>query len=211
MNAFSIPPIIMASIAFYVGLYHLMVYLRLKQRRENLTFALMCFLVSLYDVFSAGLYSARSLAGGYVWQRSQVVTMYLISIALVWFVNDYVSRKPTQWIWVLSTFFLVAAVGGLMNSLGRFWLMDQPAVKEIHLPFTLTITYYEMTPGPFANVVSIAGVLVIVYTLWLGVHTYRSGQRQKTRPLLAATLLLFAGVFNDTAVSLGFYPFIYTF
>ena len=211
MSVFSIPPIAMASITFYVGFYHLMIYLRLKRHREHLTFALMCLLVSLYDVFSAGLYSTQTLAEGFAWQRAQVIIMYLMTVAFVWFINDYISRKPTQWIYVLSALFILAVIGGLVNRPGMFWLADQPAIKSITLPFGLAVTYYEMTPGPIANIASIAGVLVFVYALLLSVHAYRAGQRQKARPLLVAILLLFAGVFNDTAVSINLYRFIYTF
>jgi hypothetical protein len=132
MNAFSIPPIVMASVTFYVGLYHLLVYARQKQHRENLTFALMCFTVGWYDVFCAGLYSARSVAGGFGGQRAQIMILDLVTIASVWFVNDYLSSKPTRWIWALSAPYLLAAIGGLVNWPGAFWLMDQPAVKEIH-------------------------------------------------------------------------------
>ncbi len=201
----------MASITLYVGVYHLLVYLRLKQHREHLTFALMCLLVGLYDIFCAGLYSARSLAEGFAWQRAQVTTLYLITVAFVWFVNDYISRKPTKWLWAFSTFFILAALGGLMNQANTFWVTDQPAIKEIRLPFGLAITYYELTPGPIANMTSVAGVLVCIYALGLSISAYRSGQREKARPLIITILLLFAAVFSDTAVSLSLYPFIYTF
>ena len=55
MSIFSIPPMVMAGIALYAGVYHLMIYLRRRLHRENLTFALMCFVVGFYDVFSASL------------------------------------------------------------------------------------------------------------------------------------------------------------
>ena len=58
MSPFSIPPIVMAGVVCYVGLYHLLIYLRRRQYRENLTFALLCFVVCLYDVCSASLTQA---------------------------------------------------------------------------------------------------------------------------------------------------------
>jgi len=145
MSIFSIPPMVMAGIALYAGVYHLIIYLRRRLHRENLTFALMCFVVGFYDVFSASLYNAHSVAEGFPWQRAQVIALALASATFIWFVNDYFSRKPTRSIFAYSAIFLLAAVGGLANRPGIFWLMDQPAVKEIQLPFNLAITYYEMT------------------------------------------------------------------
>jgi phosphomannomutase len=54
----------MASISFYVGFYHLLIYLRRWQHREDLTFALTCLATGLYDVFCIGLYNAASVAEG---------------------------------------------------------------------------------------------------------------------------------------------------
>ena len=42
MNAISIPPIAMATLTFYVGFYHFLIYRRQRDHRENLTFALSC-------------------------------------------------------------------------------------------------------------------------------------------------------------------------
>ncbi len=45
MSVSSLPAIIMASVSFYVGLYHLLIYIRRRQPREDLTFALLCLVI----------------------------------------------------------------------------------------------------------------------------------------------------------------------
>jgi hypothetical protein len=94
MSTLSIPAVVMASISFYVGLYHLLIYSRRKQHREDLTFALMCLATGLYDVFCAGLYSSTTVAEGVQWQRAQLVALAFFASAFLWFVSDYTRQNP---------------------------------------------------------------------------------------------------------------------
>jgi hypothetical protein len=47
MSAPSVLVVVMASMSFYVGSYHLLIYSRWRQHREDLTFALLCLAVGL--------------------------------------------------------------------------------------------------------------------------------------------------------------------
>ena len=108
MSTLSIPAVVMASISFYVGLYHLLIYFRRKQHREDLTFALMCLATGFYAVFCAGLYSATSVAQGVQWQRAQFIALALFVTSFVWFVSDYTHQKPQIATYVFSAFYLFA-------------------------------------------------------------------------------------------------------
>ena len=215
MNAMSVPVLVMAGVMVYVGSYHALIYLRQRQQREHLTFALSCLAMALYNLFTAGLYNVTSATEGVYWQRWQVVALALVAIAFAWFVFDYltptsaVPATTKRVLTVFSIYFALAAVTGMVDRSGLYRPMDQPAVKEIPF-FGSTITYYEMDPGPLTNVQSVAGLVGFVYLLWITVRVYRSGYRQQTRPLLLAMGLFFASAVNDTAVVLRLYPFIYT-
>ncbi len=74
MAAISIPPIAMATLMFYVGFYHFLIYRRQRDNRENLTFALSCFSVGLYAICCAGLYNVSSPEAGVEWQRFPYVS-----------------------------------------------------------------------------------------------------------------------------------------
>jgi len=89
MNPISIPPIAMATLVFYVGFYHFLIYRRQKENRENLTFALTCFSVGLYAFCCAGLYNVSSPEVGVEWQRLQGSVLAIFCISLLWFINDY--------------------------------------------------------------------------------------------------------------------------
>jgi len=209
MNVLSIPPIVMASITFYAGLYQLLIYFRRRQHREDLTFALTCLTISLYDVFCAGLYNATSIADGMRWQRAQVVTLALVSASFLWFIADYTSQISKKGLWGFSAYYVLAAVVGALDKSNLTWLTDQPSIKDIALPFGLAITYYEVSPGPLTNLQSVIGLVVSSYVFWAAIRLYRSGYQKKARLLILAMSIFFVGVINDTAVSSGLYRSVY--
>jgi hypothetical protein len=85
-------PIIMATLMFYVGFSHFIIYSHQKEKREYLTFALSCFCVGLYSICCAGLYNVSSPIEGVQWQRYQVVVLAVLGIALLWFISDYTGQ-----------------------------------------------------------------------------------------------------------------------
>ena len=50
---------------------------------------------------------------------------------------------------------------------------------------------------------------MFLYIAWVAAKYFRDGQRRRAIALLAGVAFFFIGAFNDTAVSLGWYPFIY--
>lgn len=209
MSALSIPTVVMAGISFYVGLYHLLIYLRRRQHREDLTFALMCLATSLYEICCAGLYSATSVAEGAQWQRMQFIALAFFTTAFLWFVADYTRQKPRIGIYAFSAFFLLAVVIQIVDRSSLTWLVDRPSIKEILLPFGLEITYYEATMGPFTTFQGLMGLVAATYIVWNGLRFYQRGSRREAAPLLLALSFMYAASVNDTAVSNGLYPFVY--
>jgi PAS domain S-box-containing protein len=210
MSVLSIPTVVMASVAFYVGLYHFFIYFRRRQRRKDLAFALLCLATGFYDVFCAGLYSATSVAQGVQWQRLQFIALAFFTTAFLWFVSDYTRQKPSIVTRALSAFYLLAALIQAIDRSGLTWLVDQPSVKEFLLPIGLKVTYYEATLGPFTTIQSLMGLVASTYIVWCGVRFYRRGYRREAVPLLVALGFVYAAAVNDTAVADGLYQFIYT-
>jgi len=209
MRTLSIPAIVMASISFYVGLYHLLIYFRRRQHREDLTFALLCLATGFYAVFCAGLYSATSVAQGVQWQRAQFIALALFVTSFVWFVSDYTHQKPQLATYAFSAFYLFAIVIQIVDRSNLTWIVDHPSVKEFLLPFSLKITYYEATFGPFTTLQSLMGLVASTYIVWSGVRFYRRGYKREAGPLLLAMGFVYAAAINDTAVSNGLYQFVY--
>jgi PAS domain-containing protein len=209
MNAQSIPAVIIASISFYVGLYHLLIYFRRKQHREDLTFALLCLATGCYDVFCAGLYNASSVVEGAQWQRLQFIALAFLATSFLWFASDYTGQKPGIITYLFTAYYALAVIVQSVDRSHLTWLVDQPAIKTITLPFGHQITYYEATLGVFTAVQGLMGMVVSTYILWISARFYRRGHRREALPLLLALGFMYAAALNDTLVSQGVYQFSY--
>jgi hypothetical protein len=209
MNIVSVPVTVMAGITFYVGLYHLLVYLRRTENRVNLTFALTCLCVGVYDVASAGLYQATSVAEGAPWQRLQFIAAASLTAAFFWFAMDYLGQRPKRMPYIVLALCALAVLIQLVDRSRLTWAVDQPFVRDIVLPFG-TITYYETTQGPLSVLQSLMEVAALAYVLWCGVRSYRRERNRVALPLVVALSVFFVSVVNDIAVGIDLYRFVYT-
>ncbi len=209
MSIVSTPAIVMAGVTFYVGLYHLLVYVRRTENRVNLTFALTCLAVSLYDIASAGLYQATSVTQGVVWQRAQFIVAALLTAAFFWFATDYLGQRSTRMRYTVLALCILAGAIQLIDRSGLTWAVDQPFIRDVVLPFG-TITYYEAGQGPLSVLQSLMEAAALAYVLWSSVRSYRRERNQAALPLVVALSIFFVSVVNDIAVGVGLYRFVYT-
>ena len=209
MNPQAIPVIVIASITFYVGLYHLLIYFRRKQHREDLTFALLCLATGCYAVFCAGLYDAGSVAEGAQWQRLQFIALAFVTTFFLWFVLDYTGQKPGIISYLFSAYYALAVIVQSVDRSQFTWLLDQPAIKTLTLPLGQQIIYYEVTLGVFTVIQGFVGMAASTYILWVSARFYWRGHRREALPLLMALGAMYAATFNDMLVSQSAYQFIY--
>ena len=211
MNIISLPVLILASISFYAGLYHLLVYSRQRENNnKQLSFGLTCLAVGIYDVCAVGVYNANSVMEASPWQRGELIAMMLFGAALLWFIADYTSQKPKKLLYTFTAYFLISAVVQAVDRSELTWLsLDHPSIKEIVLPNGFEIAYYEMTPGPFTDIQSLLSLPIFIFMLWMAARYYKRGYHRNAVPLLLALIVFWIGIFNDTLVSSGVYNFIY--
>jgi len=208
MTAISIPPIVMATLIFYVGFYHFLIYLRQKNNRENLTFAFTCFSVGLYSICCAGLYSVSSPELGVEWQRFQVITLSVLGVTFLWFIADYTGLTNRKIVMGFTVYYIFSALAGLFIRSDLTWT-SVASIKEICLPFGYDIRYNEMAPGILTDLQGMVGLICLIYIFMVSLKFYRNGNKEKGVPLLMGITFLFTGVVNDTLVSSGYYKFIY--
>ena len=208
ISPFSILPLVVGGVMFYVGVSHLLICRRRTRRRRDCMFALSCFSMCLYDVFCAGLYSAQSCMEGLIWQQVQIAMLGMFSICFLWFVADYTSLVDPGFKWVFSAFFLFCA---LMAASGSDLVLraDTPSIKQITLPFGLEARYHEVAPGPLLHLQSVAGIFAFGYIIWSAIKYYQTGNRKRAKRLLQGVAIFLVGVANDMAVSAGVYSFVY--
>jgi methyl-accepting chemotaxis protein len=210
MHVLSVPVAVIGGVTLYVALHHLFLYARRTVKKPvDLSFAILCLTMSLYDAFCVGAYNNHSLVTGLFWQRCQVATLSLIGAAFAWFVVDYTENRNRRWRNFFAVYFVLAALLALFDNTGLSWQTAKPAVKAIPLPAGLDITYYEVVPGIMTTLVSLMGVAIFVYAFVLGVRLYRQGDHAKARPLFWSVAFFCIGLCNDAAVQSGLYRSIY--
>ncbi|MBN2352622.1 MAG: PAS domain S-box protein [Spirochaetales bacterium] len=209
MNALSVPVVLMAGLSIYVAVYHLMIYARRRQRRGDLTFALLCLANALYDVFCAGLYNAGSVAEGAGWQKAQFIALALFSTVFLWFIADYTGRKAGALTWILSGLFLVGFIVQIVDRSALTFDLASPSIKSVEPVAGLRVIYREAALGPFTAAQSLLGVVFTLYVFQKALRFFIRGDRKKAGPLFGALCFMIIAAFNDTFVSNGLYHFIY--
>ena len=190
MKSLSIAAICMSAVTFYVGFYHLYLYYKRKRRHhEDLTFALTCFSMALYDLFSFGEYNATTLAEGFEWQRRQVAGLSLVGATYLSFMMDYTGRGSKRIRNSLIVYFIVSSIIVLFVKHPFVWQIDRPAIKEMNTIFGLHLRYLEVQPGLYTELLGFFGFVVFLYIFGISIQLYREGLREKARPIFLTTAI----------------------
>ncbi|MEW5736778.1 MAG: PAS domain S-box protein [Thermodesulfobacteriota bacterium] len=201
----TLPAVVIASVTFALGTYHLFVYDRDRGRRENLTFALTCFSMALYDVFWAGMASAQSVPEAMFWLRARYVGLASFGICYFYFIGDYTGiRRPK----------LQAGTALLLMALALFVVFD----RDLHTlafsgPFLGGFLLHgrPAAPGPIVILLGTVEFCIMVYSWWLSLAYFRKGDRRRARPLLVAVGIMLVAITNDGLVDLGISTSIHLF
>ncbi len=208
MNPFVIAVSMMAAISLYAGLYYFWMYLRRRDALENLSFALTCFSMALYDTCCAGLYGSTAIGQGMAWQRWQFASLALFSTAFTWFVFHFAGRRSYRPAVIISGVMGMLFLAGLSIEGDITLSLANPRPKHVSLAGIIDITYHEADPGMvylFQYAAMLAG---FTYLLLMLISNARRDPR-RTRPLLFSLAIFFVAGLNDVLVGAGVYTFIF--
>ncbi|HOO70513.1 MAG TPA: SpoIIE family protein phosphatase [Spirochaetota bacterium] len=208
MKIFSVTALMISCLAFCVGLFYLLIFIRRRNEKEKLHFALGCFFIALYDVFCAGLYNASSIQQGIFWQRLQFAALLLFAVAIIWFIYHLSGAKSSRIEKAFTWCAMVLLIAGL--AIRNEWTLslNKLSIKQFNLgPFD-NITYYEATPG---LIYTIQMIMLLLAYIWIFVRLKNISfeHNKKIWPVRISFILFFVAVINDIAVSTGLYRFIY--
>lgn len=208
MNTASQVVLLLAGIALYAGAYHLQYFLRTRDCRERLGFAVLCFVIVLYDVFSIRLYTAVSFAEAAEWQRLQFIALAFGSVSMLWFTSELIRRQTRLVDWAFTAYFAVQIAVLAVDRSGMTWTA-QRAPKHLSLLGMFPVDVLEVEPGPLVNIQSIVGMAASVYVLVsIFLHVRRARDRV-AMPAAFGLLALILAAASDSAVSTGLYSFSY--
>jgi PAS domain-containing protein len=128
----------------------------------------------------------------------------------LWFVADYTGLASRKVLLVVTGYLGLVGLIALFDFGGVTWDPTRPMIKHVGLPFGSGVTYYEGSPGLAIQVSRVLVLVIFGYAVGVSLRFYRLTPGKKAAPMIAALLLFFAGIFNDTLVSIGVYSFVYT-
>jgi signal transduction histidine kinase len=210
VNAFQIAPALLAGVAFYVGVFHLLLFLRIgKTQRISLTFAIFCFTLGIYDILCVGLYLSNSYQVGADWQRFQLMVEGFGGVSLLWFYMEFTASVKRRLLELVTIYMVIMSIFAIFNPDGFVLQMNVPDVKVIQLTSSFQIIYYEVASGPLKTATYFVILGILCYSLWIAIRHYRLGHKKEARPLIASVLVLFACGLSDILVVSGVYDWIY--
>jgi len=203
MNVISQPCLFMSGINFFVGFYHLFMFIQRKKALENLPFATLCISVGLYNIFCIGLYNSNSLDHGIIWQRLQLNTVTFISISIVWFVSVLTNQKKNKIIIIFTIIFLVLFLLSFINIPELTLSVEKPSIKNVSLFNFYKITYYESEVGLIYTAEILAAIITYLYLIFLLIKYSKTGNNKNVIIIIISQVVYFAGIINDSLVSAG--------
>jgi len=209
MHLLSIPCIAMAAVNFYLGAYYLYFFIKRREIREHLSFAILCLSVGLYDIFSAGLYNSRGIGDGIFWQRLQLNTVIPISVSLIWFTSVFTRQERNRMVQGSIAWFILIFLVSLFASPELTLSVNNPALKNINFLNLSQITYYEAAVGPVFQIELLSIIVVYIYLFYLFIRQYRETRYKVLLFVLAAQIIYFVGSLSDSLVAMQAYSFIY--
>ncbi|OVE75827.1 hypothetical protein BVX97_03165 [bacterium E08(2017)] len=208
MNFHSVITLCAGSVTFCVGIYHFMYSARLRTRGVDQAFAVICFMVGLYDLASAMLYSSMNMERGMFWQRWQYMLLCGMGVAVLWFVSEFTGRKNRKLDYLFAGYWLAQAMVIILDR-SNLTLLKFAQPRSFSFLGTFNINYYEAAPGILLIIQSLVGVLAGVYVAYSLVSYARCEDPAKCTPVLIGMSCLILAVTNDMLVSWGVYDSIY--
>lgn len=211
MSTHSIPVLIMSGVSFYLTLHHLNLFARGRERRLDFSFACMCLTMGIFDLASAGEYTASSAYGAMPWIGLQFTCIALFALSFSWFLRFYGLPMSRRWLTASTAVFGALALLGSFAPETLLFRMDQPLVLDVHLPAGFATTHYRPAPGVLSIARNVFGIAMLIYVLLRARELQRRGDGHRARPVMISLGFFSLAALNDMAVSSGLYAFLYLF
>jgi methyl-accepting chemotaxis protein len=210
MITISFPLLVMASINFYVSMYHILIYSVRVKMKEYLPFALVCLSVGFYDIFAMKLYNSHSLDQALIWQKLEIDTVWFVSFFITWFVIDYTKGTNKKVKYSLMSIFVMFLIITNIPINGFYMSETSPkSIKKINVLNIIKVTYYEREVGLIFTIGFLISALTYVYLLYSLIKYYKKTRNKSSLIIIISQIAYFAGMVNDILMPIGVYKFIY--
>ncbi|MFC1497355.1 PAS domain S-box protein [Verrucomicrobiota bacterium] len=208
INITSVGVILITCVILYVGLGHLLLYIRGRKQKELLSFSAFCLAAVFYNVFSILLYNAKSLAEGAPMQRAQLAIASIQLILLTWFISNFIKRKDRRLDIVFYCYgIILLALFAFDRS--SFTFPNVPAIRHIYLFNTHVVSYYALKPGIAVILLDLSALFSSIYIISSLIKFYKKEKNSESLAMLIGIIGFYIIIINDVLVGLHVYNFIY--
>lgn len=210
MSMLSNLALVFAAISFYIGVYHLLIFLRRRENKSNLLFSLSCFSIFLYNLACIGLYGVSTPVQGAYYQRFQIIFIGCFSLSLYWFIAFQLSDRYKKMDIIISGLAVFFILFQILDRSSLTWKLDFAHIKSFTIPLLkIQIKYIEVAQGIISDLGGIFILLSYSYMLFLCIKAYKKKRDKKLFQIIIALSIFFISVIEDVLVSSGVYSFIY--
>jgi len=208
MRMQAVPVLIMAVIAIYVGVYHLSIFLRRPKIKLDLVFSLLCFSFASYDILALSLQNAENLRDICLLVKMQFVSLGVIGVAYLWFVNVYTSGNRSIYLYLVQIVLSACALIIVLTDSNSLFI-GEPKLEILQSVIIPNYHLYKLEFSSLINIALISYILIFIYIYLKVIRFYYYTDRAKGKPLIIASTFFFLGIINDTAIVEGLYSWIY--
>ncbi|MBK9500674.1 MAG: SpoIIE family protein phosphatase [Leptospiraceae bacterium] len=157
-----------------IALYHLLIYWKRKQDKENLYYAIFCFSYSLYGLnFVSWILGSFLDVNYFYFQKFIFTSMFVSAYALYRFISIFLKRNDRKW---FSILFMILLVIPLLITIGapsyNFMYKTRGIIMLFIMPF-------------------------LVYILFVPVYNYIKYKNMEAKTMLASLVIIFTIAFHD--------------
>lgn len=199
----SIVPIIVTGISGALGLFVLILSLRGKKDRIQISFVFIAFSVMLYAFATTELYNASNLTEATIWQRMQISTIILFVLSYFYFVIHFLNLafwKKHFWTWIVLT--VLSIIPQIFIFHPAIWNTQKSNFHLINF-FGVMQIITESLPGIVTQITFSVGLIAFGIITFIVFREFR-GQPNKIRhPLFLSTIILYFAFIHDTLLGSG--------
>ena len=183
---------LMCGICLAVGGMHLVIFLKNRQRRVDLFFAVMALCTAASVLLETWAYGSVSVEAFVRAHKAQTVFLGTVWIALVWFTAAYTGFQRRWLAMTITVAYAIAVVMNLVFPYGVLYAKIQ-ALQPILLPWGEQVAMVTGPANPWRLVPDIAWILMIYLAVESCVRLGRKGDRRRA-VLFGTSLFVFLGL-----------------
>ena len=178
MGPLIISQFVVCGICLAIGLLHLALYARLRSRKADLFFSLMCFLNAAGAFLEALTYRTVELQTYNLLYKLQVSVQGCLWIAMAWFIALLTASTRH---WVVKTVSAAYGLAVLINILSPFGILYSTieTLNTVRLPWDEELYFAVGSSNPWRYVADIAWLILLYMVIDSCTQLWRRGERRR--------------------------------